>query len=99
MNKIRETKLLKRVEKLEQAIKDIWASCSCLTKDLEKEDVDSWNPCAVCGSNCVCPTYCPEPSEFPCLKCDCLDCICEPEDIDEEPEDIDQEPKEIDHDN
>ena len=27
--------LLKRIEKLEQAIQDVWASCSCLTKDFE----------------------------------------------------------------
>lgn len=29
-----------KVQRLEQAIQDIWGSCSCLRKDLDVDDVD-----------------------------------------------------------
>ena len=50
--------LLARIEKLEQAIQDIWASCSCLSKDIEEEGSEfNCEPptCEECGEfNCVC---------------------------------------------
>ena len=35
--------LLERIEKLEQAVRDIWASCSCLRKDLDADDLPEEN--------------------------------------------------------
>jgi len=54
--------LLNRIEKLEQAIQDIWASCSCLKKDEELDDGFNCEPptCEDCGQfDCIC-----EPEEF-----------------------------------
>ena len=55
--------LLNRIEKLEQAIQDIWVSCSCLRKDVgdEMSEFNCEPPtCEDCGQfNCIC-----EPGEI-----------------------------------
>ena len=52
--------LLNRIEKLEQAIQDIWAACSCLQKDDEMGEFNCDPTCEDCGQfNCSC-----EPKEI-----------------------------------
>jgi hypothetical protein len=48
--------LLERIERLEQAIQEIWAACSCLRKDLEDDEFNCESPtCEDCGEyHCVC---------------------------------------------
>lgn len=46
--------LLERIEKLEQAVRDIWASCSCLTKEMDVDLPDLPEDGI---------TFCPEPEE------------------------------------
>ena len=91
---IMNNELLARIEKLEnltarleQGIQDIWSSCSCLRKELDREEIPP-NPEDLCGGeyfNC-------EPG---CWDCGEFLCICEPEE--EEPE-IDEDQGEKDHD-
>ncbi len=47
--------LLNRIEKLERAIQDIWAACSCLRKDEGDGEFNCDPTCEDCGQfDCIC---------------------------------------------
>jgi hypothetical protein len=60
--------LLERIARLERAIQEIWASCSCLRKEEEPDTFNCEPPmCEDCGEmSCVCEPeseYIEEPEE------------------------------------
>jgi hypothetical protein len=88
--------LLARIEKLEQALQDIWASCSCLRKELDREEM-SEEPENLCGGEDIlnCEPFEDELEDLPEEPEDIIICYEPPDEIEEEePERPEEKPEE-----